>query len=293
MLKKLLKYEFKATGRTFGGLYLGIAAAAVLLGIMMHFTFPGEAMFNVETKQVSGAAQIMAVILMIVYMGLLVAAIVLTAVTIVTRFRKNLLGGEGYLMQTLPVSSEALIASKLIAGAVWSVATALVSFLSSLLVMLICVPGGMVSALFGEKGLASLMECIRVGFGMSPALVFLGMAIASLCVTGCSILCVYAACMVGHQFKKYAVPAAIVSFFALNALQSFVCNVLRLNYYMPLHIDITKQPQGGSFTTALSQAPLGAAFWQNVACAAVPCLVFGALYFLLADWLMKKRLNLE
>jgi len=32
MLSKLLKYEFKATGRIYGGLYLAILAAAALLG---------------------------------------------------------------------------------------------------------------------------------------------------------------------------------------------------------------------------------------------------------------------
>ena len=32
MLKQLLKYEFKATGRTYGGLYLALVALAVLSG---------------------------------------------------------------------------------------------------------------------------------------------------------------------------------------------------------------------------------------------------------------------
>ena len=31
MLKKLLKYEFKATARTYGGMYLALLAASVLL----------------------------------------------------------------------------------------------------------------------------------------------------------------------------------------------------------------------------------------------------------------------
>ena len=32
MLKKLLKYEFKATARTYGGMYLALLAASVLFG---------------------------------------------------------------------------------------------------------------------------------------------------------------------------------------------------------------------------------------------------------------------
>ena len=32
MLKKLLKYEFRATARTYGGMYLALLAASVLFG---------------------------------------------------------------------------------------------------------------------------------------------------------------------------------------------------------------------------------------------------------------------
>ena len=37
MLSKLLKYEFKATCRIYGGLYLAILAAAALLGALFRF----------------------------------------------------------------------------------------------------------------------------------------------------------------------------------------------------------------------------------------------------------------
>lgn len=37
MLSKLLKYEFKATCRIYGGLYLAILAAAALLGAFFRF----------------------------------------------------------------------------------------------------------------------------------------------------------------------------------------------------------------------------------------------------------------
>ena len=35
-----------------------------------------------------------------------------------------------------------------------------------------------------------------------------------------SILCIYAACMIGHQFKKHMVPAGILAFFLLSFLQN-------------------------------------------------------------------------
>ena len=38
MLKNLLKYEFRATARTYGGIYLALLAAAGLIG----FSFRGD-----------------------------------------------------------------------------------------------------------------------------------------------------------------------------------------------------------------------------------------------------------
>ena len=106
MLTKLLKYEFKATGRVYGGLYLAILAAAALLGL--SFRFP---IFLVHTAPIA--------VLMIIYLALVVAIVVMTVFTIVQRFTRNLLGREGYLMHTLPVSSVQLILSKLISSMVW------------------------------------------------------------------------------------------------------------------------------------------------------------------------------
>ena len=36
MLKNLLKYEFKATARTYGGIYLALLAAAGLIGFSLR-----------------------------------------------------------------------------------------------------------------------------------------------------------------------------------------------------------------------------------------------------------------
>lgn len=105
MLSKLLKYEFKATCRIYGGLYLAILAVAALLGAFFRFpALASDFPFAVVT---------------IVYLMLCVAIAVITALTIIQRFTRNLLGREGYLMHTLPVTPAQLILSKLISSMVW------------------------------------------------------------------------------------------------------------------------------------------------------------------------------
>lgn len=114
MLKQLLKYEFKATGRTYGGLYLALVALAVLSGFSLR----------------SSSKDNFASLLLFAYMVVAVAVAVVSVMTIVTRFTRNLLGREGYLMHTLPVTESQLILSKLISSVVWMLCSSIVGIFS-------------------------------------------------------------------------------------------------------------------------------------------------------------------
>ncbi|MEG1477897.1 MAG: hypothetical protein RSC20_00065 [Clostridiales bacterium] len=102
MLGKLLKYEFKATGRVLVPIYILMLLAALVGG----FTFgPNAGTFSM--------------IIIMIFAGLATASIVLTIIITVQRFNNNLLTDEGYLMFTLPVSTTKLILSKLIVAFCW------------------------------------------------------------------------------------------------------------------------------------------------------------------------------
>lgn len=110
MLKQLLKYEFKATKSLYFGLYLALALLSVVLGV----TFRQENAWTDNTN--FGRLE---VILMVLYLSVIFAIAVLCFVSTVQRFYRNLLGREGYLMHTLPVTETQLILSKLITSMVW------------------------------------------------------------------------------------------------------------------------------------------------------------------------------
>ena len=78
MLKNLLKYEFRATGRTYGGLYLVWLLVALAMGISMR-----------DEVWDNGSSQIWAY-LMFAYFAIGVAIGVVCIVTIIQRFTKNL-----------------------------------------------------------------------------------------------------------------------------------------------------------------------------------------------------------
>lgn len=106
MLKNLLKYEFRATARTYGGIYLALLAAAGLIG------------FSLRGDRVAAQSHVFEIGVTI-YSLLVMALVIVTIVTVIQRFTKNLLGREGYLMHTLPVTEAQLVGSKLISSAVW------------------------------------------------------------------------------------------------------------------------------------------------------------------------------
>lgn len=115
MLKKLMKYEMKATGRYFLPLFLAILLLSLLMGLR---GFDGGFLPILDV--------LLPTILGITFVGLMV----MTLILIVTRFDKNLLGDEGYLMFTLPAKASTLISAKLLSSMIWLAASFLVFLLS-------------------------------------------------------------------------------------------------------------------------------------------------------------------
>ena len=103
---KLLKYEWKACAR----ICLPLYGAMLLMSVV-------SALMTTESAQ-NIMDGIPTAILGMLYFALLIAVFVVTAVILIQRFYKNLLGDEGYLMFTLPVTVAQHIWSKVIIAVV-------------------------------------------------------------------------------------------------------------------------------------------------------------------------------
>ena len=113
MLRKLLKYEVKATAMVFVCMYLAIIGLSIFNKLFNTFNFQ-------RGKVLTGC----------IVVALFVALGVTTVIMAVQRFNKNLLGDEGYLMFTLPVDSKKIIISKLLVTLMWTVISGLVAIIS-------------------------------------------------------------------------------------------------------------------------------------------------------------------
>lgn len=280
MLKQLIKYELKATSRTFAGLYLALMAVVVLLGISMRMRIGGDTVQSV---------------LVLVYGALCVAIAVVTLLQIIERFAKNLLGREGYLMHTLPVTENQLILSKLLASVLWAVCGVLVGLLSMAVLFGILCAYPEVFAQMSE--LFAQLRVMQEQVNIIGELVQ-GAAAGAVCFVAwgsCLVLQIYAACMLGHQFKKYPLPAGILAFFLLAMAENLLTNLLNA-----VAMGICTAMGGGTAATLrtllstgrLDAFPSAAVLWLWVLGTVAVNAAFGAVYFFLTGRLMKHRLDL-
>ena len=95
MLGKLIKHEFRATGR----ILLPLLGAELLLSVLAGFSVRG--LDRVENMGILGVMYVTT--LVVFFLGLFALSVV-AFVLMIQRFYKNLLRDEGYLSMTLPVT---------------------------------------------------------------------------------------------------------------------------------------------------------------------------------------------
>ena len=286
MLKQLLKYEFKATKRRYFGLYLALALLSVVLGV----TFRQE-----HALAHSTSFQNLEVILMIVYVSVILAIAVLCFVNTIQRFYKNLLGREGYLMHTLPVTETQLILSKLITSMVWVLCSGLVGIVCITVMVAVGVFDPETFGMVDWESWKQLWGMLYGELGAKFWLVTFWTILINLARLADLILCVYAACMIAHPFRKHVV---ILAFIGLNIVETQLDKLLGTND-VSMIVDVTYRVVGVNVTgVSYGVTPmrwLTAALGTDVGCLfcfAVTAAI-AAAYFFLTRWLMKNKLNLE
>lgn len=146
MLGKLIKHEFRATGRLMAPLF----GALLLLAVFARVT-------NQILQQVPNPTRVLyivSVLLAIVYVLAGLGVMVFSTVLMIKRFHQNFLTDEGYLMFTLPVGVHSLLWSKLITAALFFLFT----FAAELLALAIVIWQGGVSTELYNNFISGLRE---------------------------------------------------------------------------------------------------------------------------------------
>ena len=266
---KLLKYEWKACARTCLPMY----AAVLLLALVNRLTMKDqvqELMYGIPTALMG-----------LLYFAVMVAVFVVTTVILIQRFYKNLLGDEGYLMFTLPVTVSQHIWAKTIIAVAMSILSTIAALLS------VGILGGGMGII---QGAATVMQNLLQGLVQRPNEFVVGLEIVLwlLILTVVGTLFIYLCMALGHLAKKHRVLMSVVWYFVLSTAAQFLFMFFLMSagtlplegFWMALNDFFRGVGVAGTIHIGMIALCLGTA-------------VVGAVFFLGTRYILKNKLNLE
>lgn len=213
MLGKLIKHEFRATGRLMAPLFGALLLLAVFVRVSDLILSAADAPVFFEALNA---------LLLVVYVLAILGVTVFATILMIKRFHQNFLTDEGYLMFTLPAGVHSLLWSKLITAALFFIFTFLAEALS---VAIVVWQGGLASEIFhGFADFFHRLDSYYMANGLAFALETMALLFVSLLVT---CLLFYAPMSIGYSFANHKGLLSVVFYFVIQAiLQIFGVAVL-------------------------------------------------------------------
>ena len=268
MLGKLIKYEMKATGRILFPLYLLILVATVGFAVSVRY----NEFFDGHHQPFAVLGGIFAVLLV----AAVLVVVIMTVVLVVQRFYKNLLGHEGYLMFSLPVSTAENIACKSLTAFLWVIFSLLLGGLCAFLV----------TSIVGDFG--GMMESMKLYWttfvqsqdrAFITRMVILGVILFIVMILG-TIGHVYAALAIGHQWNDHRILGSFLAYIGISFAENFLLSFLNQAQNLAFSVFSEGTVEPISATSAMILV---------IAVNAVLVVIYNLITWLLLD----RRLNLE
>lgn len=261
MLGKLIKYEFKSLVHDLGVLY----AVWLTLSILVS-TLP---------KVLTGTPDFMIKLLNGAWIISLIAAFVMTLVVIIDRrFYKNFYGTEGYFTLSLPIKASTHIWSKVITTTVWMILTCFVGMISMMIVS---------AAEDGFKGFQNIAVTINENPAQAREVIILLLEVLILGIIYISrfVLKILTCINISVQLSRFRTLIQGLLFVAITALEIYVMISVFGNLSGKFALNLVMFGD----TLRIAVYGLGVLILIQV--------VEFAIYFLVSNYLMKNRLNLE
>ena len=211
MFGKLLKYEFKATGKWYGILFTILAIASILLGLMIsNIIRSGAILENSDTLGlISG-------LFSIIFFSACTALIISNLVITVRRFYQNIYGREGYLTWTLPANSHQIILSKMTIATIWYIASILGIIFSFII---------MIAIIVSQSGM-DFFHYFGMFLSSIPTVSWIQFLFYFILCSISGVLFLYLAISIGQLFQNHRVLMAFVSVFVLWIIFGTLGNVI-------------------------------------------------------------------
>ena len=271
MLRKLIKHEFRATGRVMLPLYLILLATAVGANLSTRGLLETDIWF---LNFLGGA-------LVTAFAVAIFAVCIVCFVLMVQRFQRNLLGDEGYLTLTLPASIHKQVWAKLIVSAVWFALTLAVVCVACLIM---AYDVGLVHQLV--RGFQMVLEELANSPYAFDVPAF-GLELLAVCFLGSCVLCLqfYAAMAAGHGFANHKKLWTVVLFFGLWFVMWWgVAGICNLFSFMGWDYVLANLTAGWDVNAAMHFSMMASAVVE---------VLYGSVAYVITVLCLKRRLNLE
>ncbi|MDD4850685.1 MAG: hypothetical protein PHO10_08295 [Gemmiger sp.] len=277
MLNKLLKHDFKATGQVLLPLYGGVSILVLLyiFGWRMVEHLQASALLAGIPRWLAAVGGLFGFLSVLGVLALFICCMVVN----ILRFYR-LLGDEGYLMFTLPVTAAQQLASKLIVAVSWTVGGILLVFLYGF-AMAVPLPGSAPMEVYPVPGITTLQ--------LAGALALA--ALVALAGIACGFLFVYLCCAVGGQWPQHRLVASVASFFIIQfVLQVALMVVMGVAAFGEV---TTGWLSGISLNVYnLFNNSLAAVIYAMLGCILLIMVVFGGIVWAVTNHFLSKKLNL-
>ncbi len=267
MLGKLFKYEFKACARVI----FPIFGAAIIMSILSAGAMV-IAPDNTATSQ--AVISVLSVLAVMIFAFLIFASMLMSFVFAIRRFKVNLLGKEGYLMNTLPVKPVSNVMAKLLCSLIFQIL--------SLIVVVFCI---MLCAMLSSRvyiteafeNISNIFRALR----QLSASVWLNLILTILLMIAAvikSYSMIYSAMSMGYSFNKCKALISIGMVIAFSTVESIITTLIASEGIEYRFEDLEQYQNAFAISLILSIALQA---------------IFAAIYTLLTTLFLKRRLNLE
>lgn len=216
MLGKLFKTEFKASGRLYLPLFIGVIFFAIVERIML------EIMENTDDSLV---LNIVFGVITVIFVLIIISVCVSGQFISIYRFYKSVFTDEGYLTNTLPVKSSSIVISKLLVGVLYTVFSYIVLFVSGF----IMVAGHLfINALnglkisFGIENTQVSLTDFAISSIVNLRLTLTILAVLIIAALFFNILVFYVAFAIGNMANRKKVLLSIIIYIAIINVLSFI-----------------------------------------------------------------------
>jgi hypothetical protein len=286
MLGKLTKYEIKSTASTFLLIYAAVLILAVINRVFYGFGFFNSVSVGNTTfaSQFGWIGDLFTTLFTMLYILMIIAMFVAVMIVVILRFYRNMFGSEGYLMHTLPVKPWQHIVSKMLGSALWMAGSFVTTALS--LVVLLSHKQVYMAITYAWGEITTLLE--QYGFSLTPFIIeYVVIIVISMFTFS---LVIYACICIGQLWRGHRVLGAFLAYMAINFINQIISGICSVFFVVP-------------FSRAMENIDTNNVVWvmtevtsylnNLMIFSTVFSLVISVAYFLVCNYIMKKKLDLE